>query len=219
MATLAVVNSSPLMRAALSGLLGEMGFDPVEVAPDIGELIGRARAADRPNLLLISLLRGDRDVSVMIGEIRAWAPEAIVVFLVHDLDVEQMSACFAAGAGGYLLDRISRDSLVHSLRLAMTGQKVLPSELASIISSLTVGRNNPDHRNDDLRSLHLTSREIEILKGLADGRSNRDIGKTLGVSESTVSAQLKHICKKIHVSNRTQAALWSAARGLAKRFC
>ena len=218
MASLAVVGSSSLLRAALAGLLGGMGFEPVEEAVDLDELKLRPRTEARPSLLLVSLLRGTCDVAALMQEIRAWAPEAKMVFLAPDLDVPQMSACFAGGAAGYLLDRISREGLAHSLRLTMAGQKVLPSELASAISALS-GRLGPSaDSGEDLRSLRLTDREIEILQCIADGRSNRDIGNALGISESAVSLQLKQILKKIHVSNRTQAALWGVARGLARRF-
>lgn len=218
MASLAVVGLSPLFRVALAGLLGRMGFNPVEEAVDLEALQERAKDTQRPDLLLISLPRGDGDPAALMQEIQAWAPHAKVVFLAPDLDIHQLSACFAAGAAGYILDRISCDGLEHSLRLVMTGEKVLPSELARTISAFSYKFGDPTAPSEDPCNLDLSDREIEILRGVADGRSNRNIGKTLSISEAAVSVHLKHILKKIHVSNRTQAALWGVARGFARPF-
>ena len=70
----------------------------------------------------------------------------------------------------------------------------------------------------ELRNLRVTDWEIDFLRCVANGESNSSIAKNLGISESEVSAHLKHILRKLRVSNRTQAALWAVARGLAWPF-
>jgi two-component system nitrate/nitrite response regulator NarL len=67
----------------------------------------------------------------------------------------------------------------------------------------------------ELRRLHATEREIDVLRCLANGQSNQAIAAMLGISETAVSADIRHILRKLRVSNRTQAALWAVAKGLA----
>jgi two-component system nitrate/nitrite response regulator NarL len=121
---------------------------------------------------------------------------------------------FTAGASGYFLQDISADGLLHSLRLVNSGENVFPSALASALSSAAKLGGHVDTA-DELSSLHATDLEIDILKCIATGETNSDIRKKLGISESEVSVHIKHILRKLRVSNRTQAALWAVAKGLA----
>jgi two-component system nitrate/nitrite response regulator NarL len=215
MSSLAVLAQSPLLRAGLGALLSTMGFDPVEEAADLKELKRRADDVRRPDMLLISLTQNDEEVAALIQEIKAWAPNAKVVFLAPALDMPALGACFAAGAAGYLLEDISRDGLQHSLRLVSAGENIFPSELASALSVSGSRLAGPIKAIDELRSLHATEREIDILRLVANGESNSSIGKKLGISEAEVRTHIKHILRKLRVTNRTQAALWGVGRGLA----
>jgi len=217
MASLAVLAQSSLLRAALTALLSTMGFAPVEEAAELNELARRATDGRRPEFLLISLSQNEAS-SASIQEIKAWAPDARVICLAPALDLSELNACFAAGAAAYLLEDISRDGLLHSLRLVSAGENVFPSALGSaLFSSATKisGRINP---LDELQSVHATEREIDILRCIANGDTNSSIGKKFGISEGEVSVHIKHILRKLRVSNRTQAALWGVARGLAVPF-
>jgi two-component system, NarL family, nitrate/nitrite response regulator NarL len=218
MASLAVLAPSPLLRAGLAALLSTMGFEPVEEAADLNELKRRATDVRRPEILLISLPERDEGPAPLIQEIKAWAPHAKVVLLAPELDMPALSACFGAGAAGYLLEDISRDGLQHSLRLVSAGENVFPSDLASALSLSTSKLSGPVNTVEELRNLHATDREIDILRCIAKGESNSLIGKKLDISEAEVSAHIKHILRKLRVTNRTQAALWGVARGLAAPF-
>jgi two-component system nitrate/nitrite response regulator NarL len=212
MASLAVLAPSPLLRAGLAALLRTMGFDPVEEAADVRELKRRASDARRPEMLLIGLPQKE-ELAGLMHEIKAWAPQVKVVFLAPHLDMPALSACFAAGGAGYLLEDISRDGLQHSLLLVGGGENVFPSELANALSASASELGGPIKTTDELRNLHAT--ELDILRRVANGDSNSFIGRKLGLSEAEVSAHMKHILRKLRVSNRTQAALWGVARGLA----
>ena len=212
MSSLAVLAQSPLLRAGLAALLRTMGFEPVEEAADLKDLKRRANDVRRPEMLLVSLAQKGEELAGLMHEIKIWAPQAKVVFLAPQFDMPTLSACITAGAAGYLREDISRDGLEHSLLLVSAGEHVFPSELAGALSIATeLGA--PVKTTAELRNLHAT--ELDILRRVANGESNSFIGKKLGISEAEISAHMKHILKKLRVSNRTQAALWGVARGLA----
>jgi two-component system nitrate/nitrite response regulator NarL len=98
--------------------------------------------------------------------------------------------------------------------LVRAGAKVFPSELANVLPGPASGSSGPI-KTDELRNVHPIGQEIIILRCVANGESNRLIGKKLGISEADLRIHIKQILKKLRVSNRTQAAPWAVARGLA----
>lgn len=213
MASLAVLAPSPLFRAGLAALLSAMGFERIEEAVDLSELERREIGLWRPDIVLLRLPRTMEGLGASIQEIRTWAPQVRVVVLAPTLDRPAMRACFAQGAAGYLLENISRDGLLHSLRLVDAGENVFPSQLADALSAASSMLNA-----DELRNLEAADQAIDILRGVASGETNGSIAKKLGISGGDVSARLKHIERILGVSNRTQAALWGVAKGLATPF-
>jgi len=214
-AALAVLAPSPLFRSGLVALLSTMGFGAIEEAADLAELAGRMRDAQRPGVLLISLPQSEDDLAALIQEIKAWAPKGKVVFIAPAFDMQALTASFAAGAAGYIVESISREALQHSLGLVRAGEKIFPSELADALSAAAAKPNATRDTIEELRNLRFTDQEIEILRCVAQGRSNSFIGRKLGISEAEVSANLKHLLRTLRLSNRTQAALWGVAHGFA----
>ena len=98
--------------------------------------------------------------------------------------------------------------------MVRAGAKVFPSELANVLPQ-PGSKSSGATKTDELRNAHPTSQEIDILRCVANGESNSLIGKKLGISEADVRIHIKQILKKLQVSNRTQAALWAVARGVA----
>jgi len=216
MASLAVLIPNLLLRAGLAALLSTMGFEPVVEAADLEELKRCANDVRRPDLLLIRLPQRDEGLADLIQKAKAWAPHAKVVFLAPALNLPTLSACFAAGTAGYLLEGISPDGLLYSLRLVCAGEHVFPSQLANALSVPRLS--GPIKTKDELHELRPTHRDSEVLRFIARGESNRSIAAKLGISGAEVRADIKHILRKLRVSNRTQAALWGAARGLAAPY-
>jgi len=214
MATMAVLASCPLFRAGLASLLQTMGFNPVKQAADVKELQQQLDEGISPEMLLIDLSHGG-DKAVSADDIRTWAPVTKVVLLASELDLGLLSDYFAAGACGYLLEKISANAFEESIRLVHAGEKVFPSELASMIPGLAPVFRRPPSTSIEFEKSKLSLREIDILRCLTNGQSNKAIANTLDIAESTVKVHVKRILQKIHASNRTQAALWGAARGLA----
>ena len=210
MGSVAVLASRPLFRAGLCSLLRAMDFDPVREASDAEELRRQLGEDKRicPELLLIDL----SETVVSAGDVREWAPITKVVLLAADLDLELLSEYFAGGASGYLLKKISGTAFEESIRLVLAGEKVLPSRLVTVMPRIGVSW----QPKSKVGLEQLSNREIDILRCLANGQSNKTTADTLGIAESTVKVHVKRILQKIHAANRTQAALWGAARGLAK---
>ena len=217
-ASLAVLARSPLFRAALVALLNVIGYARVEEAADLKELKRRVPDPECLEIFLVSLAQTEDDLAALIQKIKDWAPYGKVILLAPAFDMRAVSASFAAGAVGYIVENISRNALRHSLGLVGAGEIVLPSELASALSASSSKTSGATTTMDELRNLHATDCEIEILRCIASGEPNKLIGKKLGISQNEVSKQIKYLLRRLRVSNRTQAALWGVARGLATPF-
>jgi two-component system nitrate/nitrite response regulator NarL len=215
MVSVTVLGARSLFRAGLVDLLSAIGFNPIEEADDISQLTGRLGEAPPPkDMLITALARGAGSAASTVREIKAWLPSAKVVCLVPEFDVDEMRGCFAAGASGYVLESISRDALRESLRLVDAGEKVFPSELALQFPVLAAKPQTGEAGSASAEA-ELSTREVEILQCLANGQSNKAIAKNLEIAEATVKVHVKRILRKAHASNRTQAALWAIATGVA----
>ena len=199
------------MRAGVVSLLRTLGFQPIEETEVLKELQGQSDDVSCKRLI-INLLTPEEQIATTVVEFMARASNAKLIFVAPKLDIAVMSVCFAAGAAGYLLQNISRDGLRESLKLVEAGEKVFPSELATLfpalMNSLRARESEPAYPNGDL-----SPRESEILRGLVGGHSNKMIAKNLDIAEATVKIYVKRILRKANVANRTQAALWGAAWG------
>ena len=215
MVSVTVLGARSLFRAGLVDLLSAIGFDPIEEADDISQLRRRLGEAPPQNMLITALARGAGCATGAVRDIKAWLPNAKVVCLVPDFDVDEMRGCFAAGASGYVLESISRDALRESLRLVDAGEKVFPSELALQFPVLAARPEPSDAASSASAEADLSTREVEILQCLANGQSNKAIAKNLAIAEATVKVHVKRILRKAHAANRTQAALWAIATGVA----
>jgi len=212
MSHLGVLVTHSLVRAGLVSLLKSFGFGHIEEGATLDDLISHVASDSPPEIVLVNLSPGAAGVANLMEGIRAWAPAAQVVFISASLDIELLTECFAAGASGYLLENLSSEALRKNLMLVSSGEKVFPSELASYLPDLA--KRNIPRDAARVEDLHFSAREIGILRLLADGRSNKVIAATLYITESTAKLHLRNILRKLHASNRTQAALWAQQRGL-----
>jgi two-component system, NarL family, nitrate/nitrite response regulator NarL len=211
---LTVIGSRRLLRSGLVSLLSTIGFNPIEECDDCEHLEDSIGAKQNTEVLIVCLIRGAEDVTKTMDRIKAWAPDARTVFVVPQLDVTLMSDCFAAGAFGFLLESISCDALGESLRLVGSGEKVFPSQLALLFPMLASRLASPQTHDLAPPESRLSHRELEILRSLTSGHSNKVIAKNLKIAEATVKVHVKRILRKAHVMNRTQAAMWGVANGV-----
>jgi two-component system nitrate/nitrite response regulator NarL len=155
---------------------------------------------DRPD----SLDELDRDIVRLGG-----AAGVRFVVLADSIDQASLTASYAAGAAGFLLHDISPEALYESLRLVMAGERVFPSDLASMLADWNW---RARLQFTAAGGTGLSERETEIVRCLADGMPNKVIASALTITESTVKVHLKSILRKLGVTNRTQAAIWAVNR-------
>lgn len=222
-AHIAIVDSNRLFRAGLISLLGQNADNPVGEASSVEEL-GRQISEGRDyDLILLDAPMSDNAAPCPVSAVRALAPDAHVTVLADRFDPAHLRTCFAAGADGYLLKDISSETLRASLNLILLGEKILPSPLADILSRDNGAPINGSH-NGYVAGMallpfdgagDLSDREMEILRCLVSGDSNKRIANRLCIAEATVKVHLKSILRKTHAENRTQAAIWALQRGVS----
>jgi DNA-binding NarL/FixJ family response regulator len=155
----------------------------------------------RPDVTLMDIRLPDMSGIDAIVAIRAEFPKArIVVLTTFEGDVEIQRA-LEAGASAYLLKSLPPKDLVETIRQVRAGKKRIPAQIAAQLA---------EHLSDEA----LTARETEVLRNVAGGNRNRDIGERLFISEDTVKVHIKHIMEKLGASDRTQAVAIGLRRGI-----
>ena len=206
-----LIGRNRLFLEGLKSLLRGSSFDARNEVSCVGDLDDFDD--DSPGLILIEL-RGDVAEFVQdlqqLKEILAKTP---VVVLTDERDPRSLAACLNAGADAFLLKDISLEALIHSLKLAMLGQKVMPTELAMELINGAAGVQPADGKG--IERCGLSDREMEILRCLVNGDANKVIANRLDITEATVKVHMKSLLRKIKAGNRTQAAIWALNHGLA----
>ncbi|MFD5244350.1 response regulator [Amycolatopsis sp. NPDC058340] len=206
-----IVDDQALFREALATLL--------EVQPEIdvvgeaanGEEAVRLCAELRPDVALMDLRMPVLDGIAATARLRAEQPGVRVLALTTFDDDEDVFAALRAGAVGYLLKDVSSTRLVEALVAAERGESVLqPSVAAKLVARVA---RLPAETPQPLVT-PLSERELEVVRLLADGRSNREIAKTLFLAEGTVKNLVTSVLSKLQVRDRTQAALRAKELGL-----
>ena len=217
-----VVDDHTLFRRGLTALLSaQAGFKVVADAADAGEAQRRAREHQPDLILLDNHLPGVNGVDAL-PSLQEAAPEARILMLTMSEDEQDLAAALRAGACGYLLKNMEADALASALRRAMQGENVIASEMTGKLitayrEAATPGQATPPRQeppNDDSPIASLSPRELEILRGIARGDSNKEIARTLGIAETTVKVHVQHILRKLDVATRVHAAVIASSHGL-----
>jgi DNA-binding NarL/FixJ family response regulator len=194
------VDDHPLMMA---GIAGEINAQPdmriVAEASDGDEALTLFRK-HHPDVTLMDIRMPKVNGIAAIAAIRQEFPRARIVVLTTAAGDIQAVRAFKAGAVGYLLKNLLRAELVETIRLVHSGRKRVPPEIAQQIA---------EHAADDF----LTDRELDVLRGVAKGNSNKIIASDLNISEHTVKNHLKSILSKLDASDRTHAVMIALKRG------
>jgi DNA-binding NarL/FixJ family response regulator len=197
------VDDHPLLRQGLAAIIGSQPDMVIVSQAATGTEGIQEYRNHRPDVTLMDLRLPDLSgIDAMIA-IRAEFPEARIIMLtMFEGDVEIQRA-LEAGARGYLLKNMPPSELLQVIRQVHAGKKRVPPEVAAQLS---------EHMGDE----SLTAREIEVLRQLAGGNRNRDIGELLGISEETVKVHVKHIMDKLAARDRTQAISIAIRRGIIR---
>lgn len=199
-----VVDDHPVVRDGIRGMLA--GASGIEV---VGEAGGGAEAVEQaeslaPDVVLMDLRMPGVDGVAAIREIvRRGLPSRVLVLTTYDTDREVLSA-IEAGATGYLLKDAPRDELVRAVEATARGQAFLSATVGALLMERV---RSPEPET-------LTERELEVLRLVASGATNRDIAERMFVSEATVKTHLLHVYEKLGVNDRAAAVAAAYDRGL-----
>lgn len=211
-ASIAVVHSNALFRAGLASLLTRDAAYQVSDANCLEALEALVRNGRSFDAVLIELSEIRDNLSARIASLRSHLPNAHIALLSGLFDPTELALAFSAQTDGVILESVGGDILLESIKLILLGEKLFPSDLARYLSS------NPTHTsvssNGHGLPSDLSERELEILRCLIDGDSNKRIANRLYITEATVKVHLKSILRKTRVMNRTQAAIWALQRGI-----
>ncbi|CAO3413361.1 LuxR C-terminal-related transcriptional regulator [Azospirillum endophyticum] len=206
-----LIDANKLFREGMKRLFEGTPFNVVGEAGTLREGLSTLGSGTNPDLILIDLPSGAEEEVDAMRSLREGHPSIKVVILTNDLDTRRLSAALGAGAGGYLLKDIACEALMQSLKLVMMGEKVFPTHLAELLVS---GRTEDMGTELPTRRKGLSQREVQILRCLLNGNSNKMIANHLNITEATVKVHLKSLLRKINASNRTQAAIWALNNGI-----
>jgi NarL family two-component system response regulator LiaR len=205
-----VVDDHAIVREGLRWLMStEPGIELVGEAADGQEALEKARALC-PDVILMDLVMPRMDGIVAISRIKETLPEVRVLVLTSFAEDEQVFPAIKAGALGYLLKDTSPQALLRAIRDIHAGTPTMhPLVARKLIQELQRPSDLPPTREP------LTEREMEVLRLVARGLSNEEIAERLYIGERTARTHVSNILSKLHLANRTQAALYALREGLA----
>ena len=196
-----IVDDHPVVREGLSRIIvSESGMEVIAEAGTGAEALTQYRKL-RPDIVLLDMRMPEMTGLQTIEAIRKEFSNArIIILSTYDLE-EDIYQSLQAGARGYILKDSPRSELLASIRRVHAGERVIPPNIATRLAE-RIGGNE------------LTAREFEVLKLIVKGRSNKQIGDDLGISEGTVKSHVNNILDKLGVTDRTQAMSVALKRGI-----
>jgi len=205
---LLIADDHKVVRQGLRFLLQhEPDIEIVGEAADGEEAIAAARE-HVPSVVLLDLLMPKVDGIAALRAIKAISPSTQVIILTSHQGDEGLFEAIKAGALSYVQKTAGVDVVTEAVRAAARGESLLdPSVAAKVLQEM---RRSRDRDEGDA----LSKREVEVLSALARGRSNKEIAKDMSIGEETVKTHVSNILSKLHLADRTQAAIY----GLQKRL-
>lgn len=207
MKRLLVVDDVPLFRAGLTAALTGAGYDVIGEAAD-GEAAVAVAESEQPDIVLLDILMPGMSGIEVLGKIRAVSPTSEVLLLTGSESEEDLVAAIRGGARGYILKDMPFDDLVGVIdNVAGGGAAVSPGMAGKLFD---VARELLLHQELlSTRKPTLTGREIEVLGLVADGKTSRQIGDLLYISENTVKNHIRNILDKLGLHSRNEAVLYA----------
>jgi DNA-binding NarL/FixJ family response regulator len=183
------------------------------------EIIGEAKNGQEavelavkliPDLVLMDLVMPVMDGIEATRTIKQKLPQIKVMILTSFSDHDHVIPAIEAGASGYQLKDIEPDELVHTITQLMNGENQLHPKATTHLLTHFSAKNNEDRKPLD----ELTKRELEVLREIASGKSNKEIASSLFITEKTVKTHVSSILAKLELADRTQAALYAVRNGV-----
>ncbi len=203
-----IADDHEVVRRGMASLLAESEVEIVAEAAGGEEAVEQARK-HLPDVALMDIRMAGGDGLNALEAIRAELPKIKVVMLSTYDNPTYMARAVALGACDYVLKGSGRDEILSSIRAAADGTAPAPnSRLHKIVSTMSARQAVGDG------PVRLTRRETQVLRHVALGLSNKEIGRSLGISIETVKEHVQNILRKVKLNDRTQAAVWAIRQGL-----
>jgi two-component system, NarL family, response regulator len=196
-----IADDHPVVREGLTTIFElEADLKVVAQARD-GEEACRLYRQHSPDILILDLRMPKKDGIEVVTELMSQRPRPRIIVLTHSAKAEDLRRALAAGAKSYLLKGAQPDEVCDTIREVFAGKSSLPRDLAAKLV-------------DSMAQPELSERELQILKQMATGKSNKEIGQVLHISEYTVKNHVRSILKKLNAIGRTEAIAIASGRGL-----
>jgi two-component system nitrate/nitrite response regulator NarL len=207
------IDPNQLFREGLRQLLKDSNFNMTGQATTLADGLGQM-AKDVPSMIVVDVNGNGETLTALMDGLDGVTPTPRVVVLTDSFCLSSLTMALCQGVDGYLLKSMSPGAFEQSLNLVMTGEKVFPTDLAHLLINNRFVAKSEGADDGNGNGGCLSDRESEILSCLVNGNSNKGIANSLNLTEGTVKVHLKTILKKIHVRNRTQAAIWALQNGI-----
>jgi DNA-binding NarL/FixJ family response regulator len=204
-----VVDDHPLVREAMVSRLRAMGATEVVEAATVGEARARANMSGPRELCLLDIGLPDGSGLDLLADLRAAGWQRLVVLSAAD-DPYSVRAAFVAGAQGYLLKSASPGVVADGVRRVLDGGVYADPSVASLLAAGLRGSPSESGVNE------LSGREVEVIRLVADGQSNKQIGELLGLSALTVKSHLARIARKLGTGDRAEMVALAMRAGVIR---
>ncbi|RLA15544.1 MAG: two-component system response regulator NarL [Gammaproteobacteria bacterium] len=203
-ATIMLVDDHPLLRKGLAQLISLEDHLEVVCEASSGEEAISLMPTYKPDLILLDLdMKGMNGLDTLRALRKIDTSSKIVMFTVSDNETDVLQA-LKFGADGYLLKDSEPEEVIEQICKAIEGELVLSTSLTQVVARSL--RHAPTTSS---KFEKLTKREVEILRHIARGASNKKIGSSLGITEATVKVHIKNLLKKLSLRTRVEAAVWA----------
>jgi DNA-binding NarL/FixJ family response regulator len=206
-----VIDSHPLWVEGMTRLLERVGMGVAASSTEASDVLELVEAQD-PDVLVVGLGTGPADNRLLdaIQSVRRAHPHVKVVMLAPAPDDHAIGAAFAMGVSAYCMKSAEPDDLMVAIRQSFERSIFLEAPWGGAAQPVRLAGALPSRDEDP----HLTKREIEILRLVAEGHSNVQIAQRLWVTDQTVKFHLSNVYRKLNVANRTEASRWAQLHGL-----
>jgi DNA-binding NarL/FixJ family response regulator len=201
-----LVDDHGIVRQGLRALLTRPGIEVIGEAENGEEAVELARTL-RPDVMLLDIRMKESDGLQALPQIKAASPRTSVIMLTTYANPGYLARAISGGASGYLSKETDPDQIVRAVQAAAAGDELIDRTLLRAALEHAVDPSPPSPEPTELEVDPLSDREREVLRLIVSGLSNQAIGDALSISLPTVKTHVQHILQKLHVSDRTQAAL------------
>jgi DNA-binding NarL/FixJ family response regulator len=211
--TVLLVDDHEVVRQGLRAYLDALPDFAVVAEAESGEAAVRLASEHIPDVMLMDLVMPGMDGVEATRQVKTASPRTQIVVLTSYHEDEHIFPALRAGAISYILKDVKMDELADAVRQAARGEATLHPRVAARVIQEIHGA-----KHEELNPFtELTNREIEVLKLIANGLTNSEIAERLVISGNTVKGHVSNILSKLHLADRTQAAVYAWRQGIVRR--